>query len=132
MTTRRAKDDPTLVEIRAVLDRDGLALPEAKVDVYRSNPASIRVRIVSPAFKGLNLVDRDELVWPRLRALLSDDARSDLSLLLLLAPDELRRSLGNREFVERRRELSAARARRRASREASGSAPRAEGRSSDA
>jgi len=71
--------------------------PKAKIDAYRYNPASIRIRIIDPDFDGLDLVERDERVWPLLRRL-PEEVRADVSMLLLLTPKENKRSFGSWEF----------------------------------
>ena len=68
-----------------------------RTDVYRYNCASIRVRIVDERFQGLSLVDRHEHVLPLIHSL-PEETQLDITVLLLLAPDELQRSLLNFEF----------------------------------
>lgn len=65
---------------------------------YRYNPASIRVRVVSERFAGMDQVARSELVYPILERNLPEDTWQDITLILLLAPDELDDSLMNLEF----------------------------------
>jgi stress-induced morphogen len=64
---------------------------------YRYNSASIRVRVVDDSFRGLDLLDREEKVRPLLRKL-PQGTRSDITILLLLTPEEVEDSWGNREF----------------------------------
>src|SRR5579864_1433133 len=72
----------------------------AKIDVYRYNPASIRIRIVDPGFKGLNKVEREEQVWKILEKL-PDDTQQEISILLLLTPEEKKTSFLSLEFDDR-------------------------------
>ncbi len=65
---------------------------------YRYNSASIRVRVVSDRFKGKDRVERSEMVYPLLKENLPEDTWLDVTIILLLAPDELEDSLMNREF----------------------------------
>ncbi|HEX7449918.1 MAG TPA: hypothetical protein VF306_20325 [Pirellulales bacterium] len=58
---------------------------------------SIRIRIIDPQFKGLDRVEREDLVWPLLDTM-PDDAHADITFLLLLTPDEVGNSPGNYEF----------------------------------
>ena len=67
------------------------------VEAYQYNPASIRVRIVDKRFNGLNNVERDDLVDPLLKPL-PEEVQGDITILLLLAPDEVTRSPMNVEF----------------------------------
>lgn len=72
---------------------------DAKVDVYRYNSASIRIRIVDDCFKGKSLVEREEMVLPLIRKL-PKKTQSDITVLLLLAPEEVSGSLMNLEFED--------------------------------
>lgn len=65
---------------------------------YRYNSASIRVRVVSEAFVGMDRVDRSDVVYPILEKNLPRDTWEDITIILLLAPDELEDSLMNFEF----------------------------------
>ena len=38
-------------------------IPKARIDLYRQNPASIRIRIVDPRFPGMSRADRNAYVW---------------------------------------------------------------------
>ena len=72
--------------------------PDAAIEVYRYNSACIRIRIISPHFADERWGARDREVWPLLRAHLDDDLMSQISLVLLLAPDEQAGSVMNAEF----------------------------------
>lgn len=71
--------------------------PEARTVLYRQNNVSVRVRIIDPDFMGKSRVEREEEVWPLFDAL-PDDSVADISMLLLLTPEEAVQSLGNFEF----------------------------------
>lgn len=64
---------------------------------YRYSPVSIRARVVDGRFKAMNRSEREKLVRPLIRSL-PDRIQEDLTILLLLAPDELEGSLMNREY----------------------------------
>jgi hypothetical protein len=73
-------------------------MKNAKVDVYRLHPyCSIRLRIVDRAFSGKTLEERDALTATLLEGL-PDEIDRDISLVLLLAPDELKSDFVNRDF----------------------------------
>jgi hypothetical protein len=91
--------DPQVEAVRNVLSEYKSRHPEAKVDVRRYNSASIRVRVIDPAFEGVSLVDRDDELWELLEKL-PDDTIADLSMLITLAPSELRTSMANLEFED--------------------------------
>jgi hypothetical protein len=62
----------------------------ARVDAYRFNPASIRLRIIDPRFEGKSGPDREDMVFPVIDKL-PKRTREDILLLLTLAPSELGR-----------------------------------------
>ncbi|HEX4129079.1 MAG TPA: hypothetical protein VHZ24_03485 [Pirellulales bacterium] len=71
------------------------------VDAYRYNSASLRLRIVDPAFKGLSHDERDARVEPFLSKL-DERTQADIMNLVLLYPGEeaesFRAHLFNEEF----------------------------------
>lgn len=66
---------------------------------YLYNTFSIRVRVVDERFKGKNRSEREKMVMPLIRTL-PEDTRQKLTVLLLLAPDEMADSLMNREYED--------------------------------
>lgn len=70
---------------------------DADVSVYRYNPVSIRIRIIDPDFSGLSIPQRSKSVW-RLLKELPEEVRGDISVCLLLTPDEQPSSPMNLEF----------------------------------
>jgi stress-induced morphogen len=70
---------------------------KAKIRVRPHNPVSIRVRILDPDFRGKDLVDREKEVW-RILERLPDEVQADVTMVLLLTPEEARDSLANYEF----------------------------------
>lgn len=71
--------------------------PNAQVEVYRQNSASVRVRIVDAGFADVSKADRHDAVWAFLQQL-PEDQQAEISVLLLLTPDELEKSFANYEF----------------------------------
>lgn len=91
MVARNAKTDET----KAI---EELLRPHfGDVEAYRFNSASIRVRVIDERFRDLSKPDREARVAPLLRQL-REELEADITLLLLLAPDELASSLMNLEF----------------------------------
>ncbi len=77
-----------------------------KVDAYRYNSASLRVRVVDQRFEGLSTEKRDALVEPILDQL-PERTQADIVTLLTFAPSEFqptakpsREQLLNAEFEE--------------------------------
>lgn len=73
------------------------AHPQAQVTVYRYNPVSIRIRVIDPDFHDLSRADREDIVWKILEKL-PEEVVSDISVCLLITPDEKADSLMNFEF----------------------------------
>jgi hypothetical protein len=67
------------------------------VTVRRYNPAAIRVRVIDARFGGKSIPQREKIALPVIRRL-PDSIQSDITVLLLLAPDEQADSLMNLEF----------------------------------
>jgi stress-induced morphogen len=67
------------------------------VRAYRYNSASIRVRVIDKKFTKMSRVERERLVDPLLDEL-PEDTKSDITILLLLAPHETATSPMNLEF----------------------------------
>lgn len=84
-------------ELNAVLKEYRAAHPAASTEVYRYSPVSLRVRVVDPGFKGMNKPERSRQVWPLLRTL-PDDVLSELSMVVLVSPDEVETSIASRDF----------------------------------
>ena len=92
----RGKADPVTKAIAAALQSYAAAHPAASVEVYRYSPVSVRARIIDSEFRGKSRSERHKTVWPLLYPL-DEDTLGDLTLLLLLAPEE-RESMPSREF----------------------------------
>lgn len=93
------KEDRYVVKIKQALEAYRKDHARATVDAYRQNPASIRVRVVDPDFKGLDLVDRDSLMWTYLDGL-PDEVQAEISMLVLVTPQETKTSMANLEFED--------------------------------
>lgn len=79
---KKRTDDSRLVE-------QALQKVFARVDAYRYNSASIRVRVIDPRFAGKTREVRDRMV-ERLLDKLPAAIQADIVNLLTIAPDELR------------------------------------------
>jgi stress-induced morphogen len=85
--------DRIMAALRLYLDHH----PHAEIDLYRQNSVSVRVRIIDSAFLGMSRPDRSDKVWKYFEGLAEDD-QSEISSLILLAPDEAAESFANFEF----------------------------------
>jgi hypothetical protein len=70
-----------------------------RVDAYRYNSASIRVRVIDQRFEGLSRERRDEMIEPHLEQL-PERTQADITTLFAFAPSELQQTPKTfREFV---------------------------------
>ena len=95
----RGKTDAVIDRIIEALRAYEADHPNARIDLYRQNSVSVRVRIIDPDFAGRSKIDRSKEVWKYLNSL-SDEIQSDLSALILLTTEETRKSLANLEFED--------------------------------
>ena len=100
MTDTNSKDvDVQIQRVLDVLDPYKADHPNARIKVRRQNSVSLRIRIVDPEFGGLDRVDREPPVWKLLKTL-PEEVFTDITMLLLLTPDETEGSLANQEFED--------------------------------
>jgi stress-induced morphogen len=97
MAKIRGKSDSVLKRIAAELTRYESEHPRSAAQLYRQNPAAIRIRIVDPSFASLDRIERDDVVWKYLNKL-PGNVRADITVVLLLTPDELETSFANQDF----------------------------------
>jgi stress-induced morphogen len=90
-------EDREVAAIHEALGPYRASHPQARVDVRRRSMWSIRVRIIDPAFRGLSRVEREPLVYEFLDQL-PEDVSECITMVLLLAPDEVEDSLVNMDF----------------------------------
>ena len=67
------------------------------IEAYRQNSVSVRIRIIDADFKGKGRAQREEEVWAALEQL-PEDVAAEISLLLLLTPEEAKSSFASFEF----------------------------------
>ncbi len=89
--------DPVLKSIHDALESYDEVHSKARIDINRQNSVAVRIRIIDPDFRGKDLVDRDSEIWDILSRL-SEDVQSQITLLLLLTPQEAKKSFANVEF----------------------------------
>lgn len=97
VTVRDKKIDDGLQAIADALGQYERQHPNAQVEVYRQNSVSVRVRIVDTDFAGVSKADRHDTVWAFLQDL-PEEQQAEVSVLLLLTPDEVKMSFANYEF----------------------------------
>jgi hypothetical protein len=95
----RGNSDKIIKRIIKVLQEYQAAHPESRIDLYRQNSVSVRIRIIDPGFADRNKIDRNKTVWEYLGKL-PEDTQSDISMLILITPEEERKSFANSEFED--------------------------------
>lgn len=87
----KKQQDKTTARLYAALKQ---AFPEVPDDpeqvVYRYNPVSIRVRVVSPKFRGKSDSEREAMVNAAIESL-PPEATEDITMLFMLTPQEAKR-----------------------------------------
>lgn len=95
--TIQGKSDKITNDFAKILGLYQAKHPHARIECYRSDPASIRVRIIDPSFEGVDRVTRHEDVWRWLERL-PEPTQSHLSWLILVTPEEAKTSFASHEF----------------------------------
>ena len=94
------RDTPLDTDVKSVydvLEAYKVLHGSARVTCYRQNSASIRIRIIDPDFQDSDRVKRDDTLWEILGRL-PEDVQSQITMLLLLTPDEAQTSFANMDF----------------------------------
>jgi hypothetical protein len=99
MAKIRGKSDRVLKRIAEELTAYESEHPGSAAVLYRQNPAAVRIRIIDPTFAELDRIERDDLVWKYLNKLPASE-RGDITVVLLLAPEELETSFANQDFED--------------------------------
>jgi hypothetical protein len=102
--TIRGSSDDTLLSIKTALQDYDEQHPDARIELYRQNSISVRIRVIDPAFVRMEKSDRHEKVWGHLEKL-PEEVQSDISMVVLLTPEEAKMSLANLEFDDPSRSL---------------------------
>ena len=92
-------DDIYVQQFADALGEWDAAHEHAQIAVRRVNSACVHIRIIDPDFLGTRRRDRHDQVWSILEKL-PDDTIQELSMLLLLTPDEAKKSYASMEFDE--------------------------------
>jgi hypothetical protein len=99
MAKIRGKSDRVLVLISKELESYESQYPGSAADLYRQNPAAVRIRIIDPSFAELDRIERDNRVWTYLTNLPAN-VRDDITVVLLLTPEESHTSFANQDFED--------------------------------
>ncbi len=93
------ESDHILKQIKGALKDYELRHPQAQVDLYRQNQVSVRIRVIDPDFASHCRSERHEIIWTYLQHL-PEDVSGDISMIVLITPDERMTSFANLEFED--------------------------------
>ncbi len=91
------RPDPILRQVVNALRAYEEIHPVAEIEAYRQNSVSVRIRVLNPEFADKNRAQREEDIWAFLNEL-PEETLAEISLLLLLTPDEAKKSFASFEF----------------------------------
>ena len=97
---RRDKSTPPDSQVQQILDvlaEYERVHPKAQIEGRRHSPVSIRLRIIDPDFQGKDRLEREPELWTLLQRL-PEDVFVNITLLLLLTPEEAEKSFASQEF----------------------------------
>ena len=94
---RSAKPDIQVQQILDVLTEYERSHQQAQIEGRRHNPVSIRLRIIDPDFQGMDRIEREPEIW-KLLSKLPEEVFVNITMLLLLTPEEAEHSLASQEF----------------------------------
>src|SRR5947208_13302216 len=94
---RSAQPDGQVQQILDLLTAYERTHPQAQIEGRRHNPVSIRLRIIDPDFQGMDRIEREAAIWKLLRQL-PEEVFVNITILLLLTPEETEHSLASQEF----------------------------------
>jgi len=94
---RSAKPDMQVQQILDALTEYERHHPQAQIEGRRHNPVSIRLRIIDPDFQVMDRIAREPEIWRLLRKL-PEEVFVNITMLLLLTPEEAEHSLASQEF----------------------------------
>ena len=94
---RSPHPDPQVEQILDVLAAYERAHPQAQIEGRRHSPVSVRLRILDPDFHGKDRLEREPEIWQLLQQL-PDDVFVNITMLLLLTPEEAEKSFASQEF----------------------------------
>ncbi len=83
--------DETTAQIFSALKKAFPELPdEPEKVVYRYNPVAVRVRVISPKFRGKSTAEREEIVNEAFQSL-PDEITGDITMQFMLTPAEAKK-----------------------------------------
>jgi stress-induced morphogen len=97
-TIIRGSQDELVLKAKAASEEYEIHHPGAATALYRQNSGSVRVRIIDDRFRGQSKGQRHDYAWGFISDRLDQDSREEVSMLILLTPDEVKSSVINSIF----------------------------------
>jgi stress-induced morphogen len=94
---RSTQPDMQVQQVLDILTEYERTHPQAQIEGRRQNSVSIRLRIIDPDFQGMDRIEREPKIWQLLRKL-PEEVFVNITMLLLLTPEEAEHSLAGQEF----------------------------------
>jgi hypothetical protein len=94
---RRAQPEGQVQQILDILTAYERAHPQAQIEGRRHNPVSIRLCMIDPDLQGMDRIEREPAIW-KLLSKLPEEVVVNITMLLLLTPEETAHSLARHEF----------------------------------
>jgi hypothetical protein len=94
---RSIHPDVQVQQILDILTEYERAHPQAQIEGRRHSPVSIRLRIIDPDFHGRDRIEREPEIWTLLQRL-PEEVFVNITMLLLLTPEEAEKSYASQEF----------------------------------
>lgn len=94
---RTRRPDRVLKQIVEVLKQYEAAHPQAEIEAYRHSSVSVRIRVINPEFRDQSRAEREDELW-ELFSRLPEEVTSDITVLILLTPEEKEKSIANFDF----------------------------------
>jgi hypothetical protein len=94
---RSDQPDEQVKQVLDVLAEYERLHPTAQIEGRRHSLVSIRLRIIDPDFHGRDRLEREPEIWKLLQKL-PEEVFVNITMLLLLTPEEVAKSFASQEF----------------------------------
>ena len=94
---RSVQPDEQVQQVLDVLGEYERLHPQARIEARRHSLVSIRLRIIDPDFHGRDRLEREPDIWKLLQTL-PEEVFVNITMLLLLTPEEADQSFASQEF----------------------------------
>lgn len=105
VVTHKTESDDYVDKLKSILDEYERAFPGLKAEIYRYNPASIRIRVVGDLYQGMPKSRRHDHAYDFISQRAESDLMDEISMLLLLPASEMKNNFTSHEFDDPSRSL---------------------------